>query len=107
MTRLQGVTQASIFGSRCTSYLSCAPHVQATPGCPIGSFDRSIYAKRSASATASRQRRRRLDAVVAVLTFNEVVTVNLLSFIRCDRSNPNIMVDHELGQLLAVYEHDL
>ena len=40
------------------------------------------------------------NPLLAVLPFNEVITVNLLRFIRCDRSNPNIMVDH------AFYEYD-
>jgi hypothetical protein len=46
-------------------------------------------------------------ALLAVLTFNEVVTVNFLGFIRGDQCYPNIVIDHELGQLLTIYEHDL
>ena len=38
-----------------------------------------------------------LNDMLAILTFNEVVTVNFLRFIRCDQCYPNIVIDHELG----------
>lgn len=52
-------------------------------------------------ANAGHQRRASADVawnpLLAVLPFNEVITVNLLRFIRSDGSDPDIMVDHELG----------
>lgn len=68
-------------------------------------------ALRKPNAQAQTPRRVSVDIawnqLLAVLPFNEVITVNLLRFVRSDGSDPNIMVDHELGQLLAVNEHDL
>ena len=45
--------------------------------------------------------------LLAALTLNKIITVDFLRFIRRDKGHSNVMVDHELGQLLAVHEHDL
>jgi hypothetical protein len=37
-------------------------------------------------------------ALLAVLTFNEVIAVNFFCFVRRDGCYPNIVINHERGQ---------